>query len=57
MKKTYMKPEMGVEVIELESMIATSGDADLKYTSDETAVVGRGMDGKDRNDSDWGGLW
>ena len=40
MKKTYIKPEMEIEVLELENMIA-----DL------------GMEGKDRGESLWNGLW
>ena len=59
MKKTYIKPEMGMETIELESMIAASGDKTLKIFDEEdvAATTGRGMDSKDRDNSDWGGLW
>ena len=53
MKKTYMKPEMAVEVLELENMIAMS------YTSETPAKPELDMEGKDRYDDngDWGGLW
>ena len=54
MKKTYISPKMEVEVIELESMIAASLDF-----KNETKVkdLDKELLGKDRDDSDWGGLW
>ena len=58
MKKTYMKPEMDVEILELENMIAASPvsktDDDAWGVNDVSGVT---MEGKDRDDSDWGGLW
>ena len=55
MKKTYIKPEMDMEVVQLEGMIAASG---LSIAADDTkANAVLGMEGKDRNDGDWGGLW
>ena len=54
MKKTYMKPEMEVEVMELENMLAGSDDLTI---SKKGAVQSYELEGKDRDDSDWGGLW
>ena len=55
MKKIYVKPEMAIENIELESMIALS-------TFEKSAT--NSMDGKDRgfeeemeSTSTWGDLW
>ena len=58
MKKTYIKPEMGMETIELESMIAASVEKTLKiFDEEDAATTSRGMDSKDRDINDWGGLW
>ena len=51
MKKTYMKPEMGIEVIELENMIAASFDLKIG----EGPASGS-MEMKSSNDGDWE-LW
>ena len=56
MKKTYMKPEMEVEVMELENMLAGS-DPELTFAGKAADRSSSAMDGKDRNDGDWGGLW
>ena len=60
MKKTYIKPEMEMETIELESMIAMSalsiGEGKAKTAIDDN-FTGPLMEGKDRDNSDWGGLW
>ena len=56
MKKIYVKPEMAIENIELESMIALS--------TFETSATTNSMEGKDRgfeeemeSTSSWGDLW
>ena len=56
MKKIYVKPEMAIENIELESMIATSllGDA-----PEESTALGkdRGFEEDMESSSSWGDLW
>ena len=57
MKKTYIKPEIEMETIELESMIALSWTDKKPAMTDADAVDVPLMQGKDRDNSDWGGLW
>ena len=54
MKKTYISPKMEVEVIELESMIAASWELNNEK---KVKDLDKELLGKDRDDSDWGGLW
>ena len=57
MKKIYEAPKMLVEVVCVDEMLAgstfsiNSGD-NAEKVSDEVDILG-----KDRDNSDWGGLW
>ena len=51
MKKTYLKPEMEMETIELENMIAAS-----PILSEEDADPEEEVFGRNRNNGDWSGL-
>ena len=56
MKKIYVKPEMAIENIELESMIATSllGEAEANSTA---LGKDRGFEEDMESSSSWGDLW
>ena len=56
MKKIYVKPEMAIENIELESMIAASllGDAEANSTA---LGKDRGFEEDMESSSSWGDLW
>jgi hypothetical protein len=57
MKKIYVKPEMAVENIELESMIAASLMGDAKSGSNALGKE-RGYEEADfESTSSWGDLW
>ena len=56
MKKTYIKPEMEMETIELENILALSlAEGPAKTDADD--FDGPLMEGKDRGESLWNGLW
>ena len=55
MKKVYIKPEISTEIIEVELPISAS----MFVSTDKTKTIDSPDDflGKDRDTSDWGGLW
>ena len=58
MKKIYVKPEMAVENIELESMIALSTFEQSAKTAGSMEGKGRGYEEADfESTSSWGDLW
>ena len=62
MKKVYIKPEISTEIIEVELPISASAGSDMLpvHGGESDRVIGEegfGFLGKDRDNSDWGGLW
>ena len=56
MKKEYIKPEMVMEIVILESMFATSSDYSEGMGSNETPGGPNDFNANDRRGT-WGSLW
>ena len=61
MKKVYEAPEMLIETVCVEMMLAESGSEGLNFFGDSDTKVNNDNDeallGKDRDGNDFGGLW
>ena len=58
MKKIYEAPKMLIEVVCVEDLLAASPDGLPVFgNSDKRVDNDNALLGKDREDSDWGGLW